>query len=126
MSIFYHGNGVIVNTKGPGKLHLLSYGGKAGIQNVVGYVETAATGITRFLISHTYSHNCFAFYWEGKGEAVYGAGNSLIREPLATTWRTATSVEKGAPFFTTHDVRAEADHANVKNGEITVFIIPNL
>lgn len=126
MSVFYNGNGIIVNAKGPGKLHLLSYGGKTGSHNIVGYVETTSIGVTRFLISHSHTYNCFAFYWEGKGEAAYGAGNSIIREPVASSWKAANTVEKGASSFITHDVRGEVAHATVWNGEVTAFIIPEL
>ena len=125
-SIFHNGNGITVNAAGPGKLHLLSYGNSVGSYNVVGYVETFASGVTRFLISHSHTYNRFAFYWEGNGEAVYGAGNSLVRMPVARNWRTATCVERGASFFTTHDVRGEVAKATIRNGQTTAFIIPEL
>jgi len=130
MSIFHNGNGIIVNAAGPGKLHLLTYGPESshgvGSHNIVGYVETFASGVTRFLISHSHTYNRFAFYWEGNGEAVYGAGESLIRMPVARNWRAATCVERGASFFTVHDVRGEAAKATIRNGQITAFIIPEL
>jgi hypothetical protein len=86
-TIFRNGNGVIVNfATGAGKLHLLSYASNSGVANDAGYIETTASGITRFVVSFAYTFTHFAFYWEGNGQAVYGAGDSLARYPIAKSW----------------------------------------
>ena len=125
-TIFRNGNGVIVNARGAGKLHLLSYGSNSSLPNHVGYIETSATGITRFVISFAYTFTRFAFYWEGNGEAAYGAGESLARYPIATSWDKAVVVEWGSSSFTSGDVQAEVKKAVVRNGSVTAFIIPEL
>jgi len=125
-TIFRNGNGVIVNAKGPGKLHLLSYGSNAKLQNHVGYIETTASGITRFIISFSYTFTRFAFYWEGSGEAAYGASDSLARYPMAKNWDNAAVVVWGSSSFTSADVKAEVATAVVRDGVVTAFIVPEL
>lgn len=126
-AIFFNGNGIIVNAKGPGKLHLLSYAPNISTaQNVVGYIETTASGITRFVISHSYYYTRFAFYWEGVNQAAFGAEDSLVRAPIATSWDNANVVQWGSSSFTSGNVQEEAKKAVVRNGEITAFIIPEL
>lgn len=125
-AIFRNGNGVIVNANGAGKLHLLSYASNSGLPNHVGYIETTSSGITRFVISFAYTFTRFAFYWEGNGQAVYGAGDSLARYPLATGWDKAVVIEWGSSSFTSGNVQAEVNKAVVRNGSVTAFIIPEL
>jgi hypothetical protein len=125
-TIFRNGNAVIVNAKGAGKLHLLSYSSNSGVTNHVGYIETTASGLTRFVISFSYTFTRFAFYWEGTGEAVYGAGDSLARYPIATSWDNAIVVEWGSSSFTSGDVQAEVKKTVVRNNSVTAFIIPEL
>lgn len=132
--IFHNGNGVVVNAKGPGKLHVLHYAPvpSVGIAPVVGYIETTDSGITRFMISFSHYYTRIAFYWEGTGEASYGTSKSLVRAPMATSWDKAIVVEwLGSGFsnnFTTANVKAEAEAKTtvVRNGIITAFIIPEL
>jgi len=125
--IFRNGNGVIVNAKGPGKLHLLTYGGiSANLGNVVGSVGTTNSGITRFLISFSHNYTRFAFYWEGAGEAAYGTSESLARYPVAKNWDNAVVIHWGSPSFTSGNVNAEVNKAVGRDNQTTVFIIPEL
>ena len=124
--IFFNGNGIIVTTSGPGKLHLLSFASNSGILNHVGVTETKSGGITRFLISHSYTFTKFAFYWEGAGEAVYGTPESLVRTALtAKSWVDAVGVDWGSSTFTKADVSTEAQKGVGRDGLVAAFIIPD-
>ncbi|KAJ6606269.1 hypothetical protein DFH09DRAFT_1386968 [Mycena vulgaris] len=46
-------------------------GSNGGLPNHTGTMATTNAGETRFLISHSYTFNGFAFYWDGAGEAVW-------------------------------------------------------
>src|SRR5258707_572927 len=93
--IFLNGNGVVVNTRGAGRLHVLHYAAvnSTRLANITGYIETTASDHTRFIISFSHHYTRIAFYWEGPGEASYGAAKSLVRTPMATSWEKATVVE---------------------------------
>ena len=127
-AIFSHGTGLFVTAKGPGKLHLLTYASNHSLENVVGYVGTPAgtspRDTTCFIISHSYYYTRFAFYWEGTGEAVYGAGDSAIRYPMMKGWDKATILAWGSSSFTTGNVQAEVNTAVVRDQLITAFIVP--
>ena len=124
--IFANGNGIIVTTSGPGKLHLLTFASNGGIVNHVGVTETKKAGLTRFLISHSYTFTKFAFYWEGAGEAVYGTTESLVRNALtAKGWADSVTVDWGTSSFGKADVSAEAQKGVGRDGLVTAFIIPD-
>jgi len=124
--IFANGNGIIVTASGPGKLHLLTFASNGGIVNHVGVTETKKAGLTRFLISHSYTFTKFAFYWEGAGEAVYGTTESLVRTVLtAKGWADAVTVDWGTSSFGKADVSAEAQKGVGRDGLVTAFIIPD-
>ena len=124
--IFANGNGIIVTASGPGKLHLLTFASNGGIVNHVGVTETKKAGLTRFLISHSYTFTKFAFYWEGAGEAVYGTTESLVRTALiAKGWADAVTVDWGTSSFGKADVSAEAQKGVGRDGLVTAFIIPD-
>lgn len=124
--IFRNGNGIIVNAKGPGKLHLLTYGGGSSLSNTVGSIGTTNSGITRFLISFSHNYTRYAFYWEGAKEAAYGTTETLARYPVAKNWDNAVVVHWGSPSFTSGNVHAEVNKALPRDNETTVFIIPEL
>lgn len=124
--IFTNGQTLLVSTIGPGKLHLLSYQSNAKITNHVGYIPTTKAGETRFVISHSYTFERFAFFWEGSGEAVYSVGTSLIRQPVGKSWDSASLASWGSPTITTANVTAQVTSAVVRNNAITAFIVPDL
>ena len=124
--IFTNGQTLVVSAVGPGKLHLLSYESNAKIQNHVGYIPTNKTGETRFVISHSYTFTKFAFFWEGSGEAVYGVGTSLVRQPVGKSWTSASLASWGNPNITTANVTSQVTSAVTRDNQITAFIIPDL
>ncbi|KIJ90915.1 hypothetical protein K443DRAFT_686406 [Laccaria amethystina LaAM-08-1] len=126
MSVFVNGNTLVVSAIGPGKLHLLSYQSNAKIVNHVGFIPTTKTGETRFVISHSYTFERFAFFWEGSGEAVYGIGTSLVRQPVGKSWASASLASWGSPTITTANVTAQLTSAVTRDNAITAFIIPDL
>lgn len=123
-AIFTNGNNLVVDTLGPGNLHLLSYNNPF-VPNVVGITPTNHTDESRFLISHSYYFENYAFFWDGKGEAVYGLGTGLERLPVGTSWTSASLVAWGSGDVTTGDVSSQISSATVVNNEITAFVIPD-
>lgn len=124
--IFTNGQSLVVTTTGPGRLHLLSYQSNGGVVNVVGFISTGTRGETRFLISHSYTFERFAFYWDGAGEAVYGIGASLFRRQVGNNWSNASVASWGSPTITTEDVSVQLKTAVNRDNQITAFIIPDL
>ena len=125
-AIFTNGQTLVVSTIGPGKLHLLSYQSNAKIVNHVGYIPTSKTGETRFVISHSYTFERFAFFWEGSGEAVYSVGTSLVRSPVGKSWTSASLASWGSSSITTANVTSQVTSAVTRDNAITAFIIPDL
>jgi hypothetical protein len=129
MSIFTNGQGIIVSARGPGKLHLLTFKSiVSGAGDVVGTITTAPSTpdkVTRFIISFSHNYTKFAFFWDGAGQAVFGKGQDLVRQPLGNSWNVATTVDWGSASFTTQDVRAIATSATNRDNETTCYIIPD-
>jgi len=123
--IFTNGLCLVVTVSGPGNVHLLSFQSNGGLQNVVGTVGTTSTGVTRFMLSHSYTFEEYAFYFDGTGEAVYGIGTDLARNPVGTSWTGASLATWGSPTITTADVSADVQSAVTRDNEITCFIIPD-
>ncbi|KAJ7771523.1 hypothetical protein B0H16DRAFT_1364103 [Mycena metata] len=123
---FNSGNGVLVTTRGPGKVHLISYGSNGGLPNHVGTITTANSGVTRFMISHSYTFTGFAFYWDGTGEAVFSIGNQLLRQPVGNTWAQAVNVPYGGQPAINNDVSGQVPSAVQRDNAVTCFIIPDL
>ncbi|KAF8958138.1 hypothetical protein BDZ97DRAFT_1668855 [Flammula alnicola] len=126
MSVFYlYGQGVTVTTEGPGSIHLLTYASNAShaLPAVVGTTTTTSPGTTRFIISHSYTFEKFAFYWDGAGTAVCGKGwEDVPVQPVGTSWAQATSADWSAYAFATTDVTSEATSAIDMANKITCFI----
>ncbi|KAJ7272897.1 hypothetical protein C8J57DRAFT_1128505 [Mycena rebaudengoi] len=123
---FRNGMSPIVTTRGPGKLHLLSYDSNGGLPNHQGFTQTMNDGVTRFIISHSYTFTNFAFYWEGNGEAVWTIGDSLMRQPVGTSWATATSIPWNGQPLQSANVQTSAQSAVVRDNAATCFIVPPL
>ncbi|KAK7017560.1 hypothetical protein VNI00_018574 [Paramarasmius palmivorus] len=123
MSIFVYGNTLTVTARGPGKLHLLSYQSNAKLGNNVGTLETTSQGITQFVISHSYTYERFAFFFEGDGDAVYSIGSGLVRQPVGKNWKGASLVSWGSQSVETGDVDGIASKANNVDNMITAFIV---
>lgn len=109
---------------GPGNLHLLSYDSNSVLTNNVGSKNTANTGKTRFLISHSHTYTKFAFYWDGAGEAVYCIGTGLEMRPVGRSWTSASMVSWGSRNVTTGDVSSLTTKIS-GHTEITAFVIPD-
>lgn len=124
-AIFANGQTIVIATRGTGSVHLLSYQSNGGIPNHVGTTTTTNDGVTRFIISHSYTFERFAFYWDGTGEAVYGIGAGLQRSPVGTSWDAASAVSWGQAAVTTANVTSFVSSAVVRDNKITCFIIPD-
>ena len=125
MAIFIEGECLVVTTRGPGKLHLLTY--KVNIANdaVVGYGTTSNEGVTRFLVSFSHNYNAYAFMWDGQGEAVYGVGTGLERRPIGRNWTQASAIQWGATTVSTANVTSIVPTAIDRANVTTVFVIPD-
>jgi len=125
--LFYvNGQGVVVSTTGPGKIHLLSYAANTATNTAhIGTITTASEGRTRFIISDSYDYNKFAFYWDGAGEAVCGKGQHLLRQAVGRNWREATCADYNTSAFVTRDVTADTTGALNRDNRVTCFIIPD-
>jgi hypothetical protein len=121
-AIFVNGNTLIVYTRGPGNLHLLTYGGNLSKCN--GAIPTTNKGVSRYLISFSHNYTKYAFYWDGAGEAVYSIGTHLQRLPVGTSWTKASTVSWGASTVVTADVTSDLAGALPRNGETTAYVIP--
>jgi hypothetical protein len=124
-AIFTNGQCLVVTTRGVGNLHLLTYQGNADDPDVVGSTPTTNTGVTRFLVSHSYNYQKYAFFWDGAGEAVYGIGTGLQRQPVGRSWSQASAVSWGATTVTTIDVSITVKAAVDRTGATTCFVIPD-
>ena len=125
MPIFFNGECLVVTTRGPGKLHLLSYKVNVANDAVVGYGTTSNEGVTRFLISFSHNYNAFAFMWDGQGEAVYGVGTGLQRLPIGRSWDQASALQWGAETVSTANVTSLVPGAIDRANVTTVFVIPD-
>ena len=126
MSIFVDGQCLIVTTRGPGKLSLLTYQSNNGGPNVNGSLSTNNAGVTRFMVSFSHNYTRYAFMWDGAGEAVYSIGTGLVRQPVGRSWTQASLIAWGASTVTTADVTSILPGAVARTNETTIFIIPDL
>jgi len=122
--IFKDDQCLVVTTRGPGRLHLLSYQSNGGLTNNVGSRPTTNSGVTRFMVSFSHTYERFAFIWDGDGEAVYGVGHGLKRLPVGKSWGQASAIEWGSSTVTTTDVSKLVGPLS-GNTNITCFIIPD-
>ncbi|KAF9073337.1 hypothetical protein BDP27DRAFT_1360276 [Rhodocollybia butyracea] len=124
MSIFTNGQTLTVTTRGPGNLNLVSYQSNGGIPNVAGATPTTNAGVTRFVISHSYTFERFAFFWDGAGEAVYTIRTALANNPVGRSWAEASGVSWGATTVSTVNATSFVASAVARNNEATCFVIP--
>ena len=124
--IFTTGHEVVVITKGPGKLTLLSWDPVQGhgLTTGVGDIPTTRSGITHYVIGFSHFYTKFSFIWQGEGEAVYQIGEGLERKPVGRTWSSANTIRWGANSVTTEDVSANIASAGRVDRQTTAFIIP--
>jgi hypothetical protein len=122
--IFASGKCLVVTISGPGKFYLLSYQSNAKMTNVQGTIDITGTGVTRIMVSHSYTFERFAFYFDGAGEAVYGIGAGLARLPVGKSLKEASTVAWGQGTVGTGDVSSQATSAARVDNLITAFIIP--
>src|SRR5271154_1568288 len=107
-AIFVYGNTLIVYTRGPGNIHLLTYGGNNSVLGSCnGAIPTTNKGVSRYLISFSHNYTKYAFYWDGAGEAVYSIGTHLERLPVGRSWTKASTVAWGASTVVTADVTSD-------------------
>ncbi|KAJ7748872.1 hypothetical protein B0H16DRAFT_1725263 [Mycena metata] len=125
---FRNGNGVLITTQGPGRVHLISYASNHQLENVVGTIGTHNSGVTHFMISHSYTFTGFAFYWDGSGEAVFTIGDQpqTLCQPVGSSWTKAVNIMYGGHPTLNTDVSKEVPSAVERSGYITCFKIPNL
>jgi hypothetical protein len=126
VAAFINGVAPIITTRGPGKLHLLSYNSNGGLPNHVGTITTSNESFTRFMISHSYTFVGYAFYWEGSGEAVWTFGDILQRQPVGKSWSSASVVGYGGTSVASSSVENFVKSAVQRDSEVTCFIIPSL
>ena len=122
--IFTTGKELVVLTKGPGTLYLLSWASNANSPSTIGGIPTTRSGITPYIISFSHNYTRFAFIWQGEGEAVYQIGDGLERKPLGRAWESASTIHWGATAIVTENVTAHASSALNRDKETTAFIIP--
>ncbi|KAK7439370.1 hypothetical protein VKT23_017594 [Stygiomarasmius scandens] len=125
MALFTQGQTIIVVTRGPGKLHLLSYQSNNGSKEVVGSATTTSAGITRFVVGFSHYFTRFAFIWDGEGEATYSVGNGLQRLPVGKSWNHASLAPWGGNEITTEDVSKVVPNAVNRDERTTCFVIPD-
>ncbi|KAF8583520.1 hypothetical protein K439DRAFT_53049 [Ramaria rubella] len=123
MSVFSHGQGIIVTTHGPGKLHLYSYGSTGKPPGVYGSTTTTRSGISHFLISHSYTYTKYAFYWDGKGPAEYHWGGK--KGPVGKNWNHSSWVHWGNAYIEPLEVSPNYFHgASHQENNVTCFLLP--
>lgn len=126
-TVFFSAAPLVVTVHGPGRVHLFSYSSNAGMPGHIGAVETTNPDKTRFIISHSYSFEKYAFYWEGAGEAVWSVGSSLQRQPVGRSWNDARVVVWGSPAVTAENISGILPGNTVqRDNQITCFIVPDL
>jgi hypothetical protein len=125
--IFIDGQALVVTTRGPGSLHLLTYSKDptSSFGKFVRPTSTSNAGTTRFLVSFTHNYDGYAFHWDGAGEAVYGIGANLERKPVGRSWKNASAISWTATTVTTIDATSIVAGAPA-NSAATVFVIPDL
>lgn len=123
MSVFRGDNCLTVTTMGPGKLTLLTYGGSSA--NHIGAKSTNNSSKTRWMIGFSHNYTRFAFIWEGKGEAVYRVGSSLVTTPVGTSWTAASLMDWGTGKITRADVSSNILGAIERNNATTFWVIPD-
>ena len=124
-SVFSNGQGILVITEGPGKLHLYSYDAFSNLPGQLGFVETTRKGVSNFVISHSYFFTKFAFYWEGSGKAEFRIGHQPERKPVGRSWNQASSLKSGDTEIKSVEVDPAAFKGAVnRNNHITCFLLP--
>ncbi|KAJ7627031.1 hypothetical protein FB45DRAFT_795252, partial [Roridomyces roridus] len=87
---------------------------------------TTNEGITNFLLGFSYTWTGYAFYWDGAGPAYWRLANdTILREPVGTSWSSATGVPWGTEIELNINVEAQLTGAANRDDEVTVFIIPD-
>ncbi|KAF9073342.1 hypothetical protein BDP27DRAFT_1318733 [Rhodocollybia butyracea] len=104
---------------------LVSERNDSAITNHVGATPTTKTGVTRFLVSHSYTFDRFAFFWDGAGDASYTIGTAEQSHPVGKSWAEANGVSWGATTIDTVDATSFVPGALVRNGSATCFVIPD-
>ncbi|KAF8583519.1 hypothetical protein K439DRAFT_1634353 [Ramaria rubella] len=121
MAVFTNGQGILVTTHGPGKLHLYSYGGP--LPGVFGTTSTTRSGISHFLISHSYNFTKYAFYWEGKGSAQYHYGAQ--KGEVGRSWNNASWNLWGNTYVEPLEVSPNYFEGAVnRDNAVTCFLLP--
>jgi hypothetical protein len=120
-----YGKGIVITTRGPGKVHLLSYANNSGTSPHKAITTTSRKGTTRFVISHTFNFTKFAFYWDGASQASCTTGEDTGTVPVGTGWNAATCVTWNSYSFTTENVSSDVSRALDRNNLITCFILPD-
>ncbi|KAF8522858.1 hypothetical protein JB92DRAFT_1672107 [Gautieria morchelliformis] len=123
--IFANGEGILVTTHGPGQLHLYSYGALSGLPGHYGTVSTSRSGVSHFIISHSYLFTKYAFYWDGQGKAECQVGAGPQTYPVGKSWSESSWVKWGDTEITTLDVSPDYFGGAVeRNNLVTCFLIP--
>ena len=123
--VFANGQGIMVTTHGQGNLHLYSYGKAGRDPGVFGYLTTSKSGTTKFVISHSYGYNKYAFFWDGPGEAEYCIGGNPKTHPVGRSWSAASWLKWGDKEVSVLDVSPDYFAGATDVGHlITCFVIP--
>jgi len=124
-AVFHYGEGILITTEGPGKLHLYSYGSNAKLPGHYGFTETTCQGVSHFVVSHSYTFTKYAIYWEGKGKAEYRIGQRPERKPVGRSWNEATWCKWGDTECYPLEVSPNYFQGAVKrDNEVTCFLLP--
>ena len=123
--VFFHAQGILVTTEGPGKLYLYSYGGSGSFIGVYGFVETTRPGVSHFIISHSYNLIKYAFIWDGKGKAEFRIGQQPEKKPVGRNWNEASWLQWGDTEIWPLEVGpAYFQGAVNRDNLITCFLLP--
>ncbi|KAF8583514.1 hypothetical protein K439DRAFT_1412034 [Ramaria rubella] len=123
MAVFTNGQCILVATHGPGKLHLYSYGSVTGLPGHVGTITTTRSGISHFVISHSYTFTRYAFYWEGEGSAEYHYGAQ--KGEVGRSWNNASWTLWGNTYVEPLEVSPNYFQGAVnRDNQVTCFLLP--
>ena len=127
--VFSHGEGILVTTDGPGKLHLYTYGASnpklVYLPGQFGFVETTRNGVSHFIISHSYYFTKYAFYWDGKGPAEFRIGQRPEKKHVGKDWNHSSWLKLGDKDIWPLEVSPNYFQGAVnKRNQITCFLLP--
>ncbi|KAF8521657.1 hypothetical protein JB92DRAFT_2889918 [Gautieria morchelliformis] len=129
--IFFNGDALLVTTHGPGNLHLYTYGDVPERKKVGAYygsVHTPRSGVSNFIITYSYHHIKYAFYWDGEGKAechVRWNSNPKTYPVAGKGWSQSSWVKMGDTEVSVLDVSPSYfSGASNAGNKVTCYLLP--